>query len=284
MTLVLKIEEHFNQKTLLLNSLFLLEMQNWIELLSEFKQKQIPVAFITVTKCLGSTPCVVGSRMLVTENKDIHGTIGGGKLEFKAIDEAIVALKENRIIESTYTLGPEFEQCCGGKVEFIIEPMNQSPELFLFGAGHIGVEICKLLVDTPFKVTLIDSRDDWFSNLELDSSVTTHQANETDFKSFKDAVKWGPNCYVLVLTHNHAIDFDLITMALQNETKFLGLIGSKTKKVRFNTMLIKEMDIPEGMTNVVCPIGLDIGGDTPKEIAISVVAQLLQVHYQSVTK
>jgi len=73
-------------------------------------------------------------------------------------------------------------------------------------------------------------------------------------------------------------------MALQNETKFLGLIGSKTKKVRFNTMLIKEMDIPEGMTNVVCPIGLDIGGDTPKEIAISVVAQLLQVHYQSVTK
>ncbi|WP_458628760.1 xanthine dehydrogenase accessory protein XdhC [Winogradskyella sp. PC D3.3] len=255
-------------------------MQNWIDLLSEFKQKQIPVAFITVTKCLGSTPCVVGARMLVTENKDIHGTIGGGKLEFKAIDEAIVALKENKIIESTYTLGPEFEQCCGGKVEFIIEPMNQSPELFLFGAGHIGVEICKLLVDTPFKVHLIDSRQDWFSNLELDSSVTTHQATETDFKTFKDAVKWGPNCYVLVLTHNHAIDFDLISMALQNETKFLGLIGSKTKKVRFNTMLIKEMDIPEGMTNVVCPIGLDIGGDTPKEIAISVVAQLLQVHYK----
>ena len=259
-------------------------MQNWITLLAEFKKQQIPVAFITVTKCLGSTPCVIGSRMLVTKDKVIHGTIGGGKLEFKAIDEAIMALQENKIIESSYTLGPEFEQCCGGKVEFIIEPMNQLPELFLFGAGHIGVEISKLLVDTPFKVNLIDSREGWFSNLELDESITTHQTTETDFKTFKEVVNWGSNSYVLVLTHNHAIDFDIITMALQNETKFLGLIGSKTKKVRFNNMLINEMDIPEGMTNVVCPIGLDIGGDTPKEIAISVVAQLLQVHYLSVNK
>ena len=68
-------------------------------------------------------------------------------------------------------------------------------------------------------------------------------------------------------------------MALKEDTKFLGLIGSKTKKVRFNNMLINEMNIEEGMSNVVCPIGLPIGGDTPKEIAISVVAQLLQIHY-----
>ncbi|MDN3491174.1 xanthine dehydrogenase accessory protein XdhC [Winogradskyella bathintestinalis] len=255
-------------------------MNNWIELLSEFKAKQKPVALITIIKCFGSAPCVVGSRMIVTKAKEIYGTIGGGKLEFLAIDEAVVAINENRIIESSYTLGPEFEQCCGGKVEFIIEHMNQSPELFLFGAGHIGVEISKLLVDTPFQVNLIDSRDDWFFNLDLDKSISTHQTSETDFKTFKDVVNWGSNCYVLVLTHNHAIDFDIIAMALHNETKFLGLIGSKTKKVRFNNMLIKDLDIKEGMSNVVCPIGLDLGGSTPKEIAISVVAQLLQVHYQ----
>lgn len=259
-------------------------MTNWIELLSEFKKTQQPVALVTVTKCLGSTPCVIGSRMIITENNEFHGTIGGGKLEFLATKEAMTALRGNRIIESSYTLGPEFEQCCGGKVEFMIEPMNQSPELFLFGAGHIGVEIAKLLIDTPFKVTLIDSRDDWFSNLELNSIITTKQVTETDFKTFTSAVKWGTNCYVLVLTHNHAIDFDIISMALKRDTKFLGLIGSKTKKVRFNNMLIKDMNISEGMTNVVCPIGLDIGGDTPKEIAISVVAQLLQVHYQIAIK
>ena len=259
-------------------------MKNWIELLSEFKSKRQPVALVTVTKCSGSSPCVVSSRMIVREDKSIHGTIGGGKLEFKAIAEAITALKENRIIESSYTLGPEFEQCCGGKVEFIIEPMNQSPELFLFGAGHIGTEIAKLLVGTPFKVKLIDSRENWFSETILDESVVKCQVKANDFKTFRDAVTWGKNCYVLVLTHNHAIDFDIVAMALENETKYLGLIGSKTKKVRFHNMLISAMNIEEGMNNVICPIGLPIGGDTPKEIAISVVAQLLQVHYQPIAK
>jgi len=254
-------------------------MLNWIEILKEYKEKRQPVALVTVTKCLGSTPCFVGSRMIVTQDKKTHGTIGGGKLEFKAIDEAFTSLKENKIIESNYTLGPEFEQCCGGKVEFIIEPMNQSPELFLFGAGHIGIEICNLLVNTPFQVRLIDSRKDWFSDINLDESIQLCPVKETDFKTFNDIVNWGNNCYLLVLTHDHGIDFNIIAMALQNETKYLGLIGSKTKRVRFNNMLIKEVNIKEGMDNVVCPIGIETGGDTPKEIAISVVAQLLQVHY-----
>jgi xanthine dehydrogenase accessory factor len=256
-------------------------MTNWIELLNDFTTKRESIALVTVTKCLGSTPCTVGSRMIVTKKKDIYGTVGGGKLEFLAIDEAIIAINENRIIELSYTLGPEFEQCCGGKVELIIEPMNQSPELFLFGAGHIGVEICQLLKDTPFQVNLIDSRDGWLSNLEIEDHVRKCAVNQNDFKSFKDVVDWGNNCYVLVMTHDHKIDFDIIAMALQNATKFLGLIGSKTKRVRFHNMLVNELSIKEGMTNVVCPIGLDIGGNSPKEIAISVVAQLLQEHYNS---
>ena len=106
------------------------------------------------------------------------------------------------------------------------------------------------------------------------------QVKQNDFKTYRDIVKWGKNCYVLVLTHDHSIDFEIIAMVLQNETKLLGLIGSKTKRVRFNNMLIKEMNIEEGMSNVVCPIGLQVGGDTPKEIAISVAAQLLEVHYK----
>ena len=255
-------------------------MLNWIELLNDFKKKGEAIALVTVTKCLGSTPCRVSSRMIVTKENDIFGTIGGGKLEFLAIDEAIIAINKNKIKELSYTLGPEFEQCCGGKVELIIEPMNQSPELFLFGAGHIGVEICRLLKDTPFQVCLIDSRKDWLSNLDLDKNVTSCAVDINDFKTFKDAVRWGTNCYVLVLTHDHTIDFDIIALALRNETKFLGLIGSKTKRVRFNNMLVNELSIKEGMTNVVCPIGLDIGGNSPKEIAISVVAQLLQEHYK----
>ena len=254
-------------------------MTNWIEILHDFKQNRQAVALVMVTKCLGSAPCKVGSRMIVTTAKDIYGTIGGGKLEFQVIDEAILAIEKNTIVEKTYTLGPEFEQCCGGKVELIIEPMNQSPELFIFGAGHIGVELCQLMINTPFSVHLIDSRENWFSSITLHKEINTCTVSEKDFATFTNAVHWGKNCYVLVMTHDHGIDFDIIAAAIPKETKYLGLIGSKTKKVRFNNMLINEMSIDEGMTNVVCPIGLETGGNTPKEIAISIAAQLLQIHY-----
>jgi len=253
-------------------------MLNWIEKILEFKERKEEVALVTVTKCVGSSPCVVGSRMIVTKEKEIFGTVGGGKLEYQVIDDAIEALKSCEILERDYTLGPEFRQCCGGKVELIIEPMNQSPELYIFGAGHIGVELCKVVADTPFKVHLIDSRADWFTDMDLDPNIRVHEVDEGDMKTFEDAVSWGNNCYVLVLTHFHRIDFSVIAMALKKETKYLGLIGSKTKKVRFNNMLIKEMGISEGISNVVCPIGSETG-DTPREIAIGVIAQLLQVHY-----
>ncbi len=259
-------------------------MFDWINILNEYKQKYEPLALVTVTKVLGSAPCVVGSRMIVLTTDKVHGTVGGGKMEFQVIDKALEILNNNKIEVVTYTLGPEYEQCCGGKVEILIEPMNKLPELFLFGAGHIGVEISNLLVGTPFQVNLIDSRKDWFINLELDAAINICEVQVEDFKTFSDVVRWGDNCYVLVLTHDHTIDFDIIAMAIPKKTKYLGLIGSKTKAVRFNNMLINEMAIAEGMKNVVCPIGLKIGGSTPKEIAISVVAELLQVHYSSTNK
>jgi xanthine dehydrogenase accessory factor len=251
-------------------------MNNWIELLHDFKLKKKPVALVTVTKVLGSAPCKVGSKMIVTKQKEIFGTIGGGKLEFQVIDEAETAIKENRIKEFTYTLGPEFEQCCGGKVELIIEPMNESPELYLFGAGHIGIELCNVLTDTPFNITLLDVRENWQETITIDKTI---QFSNIDFDLYKQSIQWGPNCYVVIMTHDHKLDFEITALALHSETKYIGLIGSKTKKNKFNNLLKKELNFEAGISPVHCPVGLDIGGNTPKEIAISVAAELLKVHY-----
>ena len=251
-------------------------MNNWIELLHDFKSKKKPVALVTVTKILGSAPCRVASKMIVTLEKEIYGTIGGGKLEFQVIDEAVRAIQENKIIESTYTLGPEFEQCCGGKVELIIEPMNQSPELYLFGAGHIGVAICNVLKDTPFAITLLDTRENWRGTIEIDQTVTY---NASPFDLYKQTINWGPNCYVVILTHDHKLDFEITALALHQPTKYIGLIGSKTKKNKFNNLLINELNFEAGISPVHCPIGLDLGGNSPKEIAISIGSELLKVYY-----
>lgn len=251
-------------------------MNNWIELLQDFKRKKRPVALVTVSKILGSAPCKVASKMIVTKQKEIFGTIGGGKLEFQVIDEAIIAIKENKIKELSYTLGPEFEQCCGGKVELIIEPMNQSPELYLFGAGHIGVALCEILKDTPFNITLLDIRKNWRATFEIDKNITY---NDIAFDLYKQTINWGPNCYMAVMTHDHKLDFEIIALALHSETKYIGLIGSKTKKNKFNNLLKKELNFEAGISPVHCPIGLDIGGSTPKEIAISIAAELLKEYY-----
>lgn len=253
-------------------------MNNWIELLQNFKIKKQPIALVTVTKVLGSAPCKVASKMIVTQQKEIFGTIGGGKLEFQVIDEAINAIYKNKIKEFSYTLGPEFEQCCGGKVELIIEPMNQTPELYIFGAGHIGVEICDVLKNTPFNITLLDVRENWKETLSIDKSITFCNVN---FDLYKQTIHWGPNCYIVILTHDHKLDFEITALALHQKTKYIGLIGSKTKKNKFNNMLKNELNFEAGISAVHCPIGLDLGGNSPKEIAISVAAELLKVYYEN---
>ena len=253
-------------------------MNNWLEILQDFKLKKQPVALVTVTKVLGSAPCKVASKMIVTKQKEIFGTIGGGKLEFQVIDEAEIAINENKIKEFSYTLGPEFEQCCGGKVELIIEPMNQTPELYLFGAGHIGVEICTILKDTPFNITLLDTRKNWRNTIDIDKSITYV---DIDFDLYKQHINWGSNCYVVIMTHDHKLDFEITALALHSETNYIGLIGSKTKKNKFNNMLRNELNFEAGISSVHCPIGLNIGGHTPKEIAISVAAELLKEYYET---
>lgn len=251
-------------------------MNNWIELLQQFKERNEQVALVIVTKVLGSAPCKVGSKMLVTTDKRIFGTIGGGKLEYQIIEEAAKAIIDQEIKEFSYTLGPEFEQCCGGRVELIIEPMNQLPDLYLCGAGHIGVELCKILKDTPFNIHLLDVRKDWESSLDLDPQINFINA---DFDLYKQRIRWGPNCYIAIMTHDHKLDFEITALALHSETRYIGLIGSKTKKNKFNNMLRNELNFEKGIAPVHCPIGLDLGGGTPKEIAISIAAELLKEHY-----
>ena len=256
---------------------FPLSMNDWITLLHTFKTSKTPVALVTVTQVLGSAPCKIGSKMIVTHQKEIFGTIGGGKLEFHIITQAQKAIQENQIQSTTYTLGPEFEQCCGGKVTLLIEPMNQNPELYLFGAGHIGVALCEVLANTPFQITLLDTREQWESNLSLPSSVTY---SAVPFDLYKSTVHWGPNCYAIIVTHDHKLDFEITALCLAESTKFIGLIGSKTKRNKFHHMLRDELGFESGMNPVHCPVGLDLGGHTPKEIAISIAAQLLQVCYE----
>jgi xanthine dehydrogenase accessory factor len=154
--------------------------------------------------------------------------------------------------------------------------MNQSPELYLFGAGHIGIALCAVLKDTPFNITLLDTRKNWETTIEIDKTVSY---SNIDFDHYKQTVNWGDLCYVVIMTHDHKLDFEITALAVDSKTKYIGLIGSKTKKNKFNNLLINELGFKEGIKVVHCPVGLDLGGTNPKEIAISVASELLKVYY-----
>ena len=251
-------------------------MWNWIEKLSELQKEEYPFALISVIKCLGSSPCKEGAKMIVREDGEFWGTVGGGRLEFMLLDFAADAIKKGTFQRHEVTLGPELNQCCGGVVELTIEVMNKEPVLYLFGAGHIGQELCKVLEGTKFKVVLIDEREAWFDKLETPFSGTYI----SDINALLDTDKPREGMdYALIMTHSHTLDYDLLEKLIPRKLKFLGLIGSKSKRQRFHNQLIRE-GISEGMNQVKCPIGLDIGGTSPKEIAISAAAGLMKIHYE----
>lgn len=252
-------------------------MWNWISKLEELRTKGEPVVAVTVTQCTGSTPREPGAKMLVLANGEFFGTIGGGHLEELALADAKKCLEEGVSQSIRYPLGAKTGQCCGGAVELFFESINTGPRLYLFGAGHVGQAVCKTLAGTPFAVHVIDEREEWINSRELPAGVIRHNCEWDDF--VKDAQWSADNTYVAVMTHRHDTDQDIVEALVDRPTKYLGLIGSNSKWERFKQRLTARGMSVERLERVRCPLGLDIGGKAPQEVAISLAAQLLKVYY-----
>ncbi|MBC7698979.1 xanthine dehydrogenase accessory protein XdhC [Aquabacterium sp.] len=257
---------------------------------------------ISVDEIKGSTPRGTGTRMLVSTDQ-VDGTIGGGHLEWQAIDLARHALQENTQPTApwtrTFALGPTLGQCCGGVVTLRFAPLNEATlanwalppprfHLELHGAGHVGQAIVRLLVDLDCTVRWIDERAEDASlpnaeqpglpTLEMLASLPPHiqwMATEAAEHEVHDAPTKA--CH-LVLTHRHDLDLRIIDAVLRRgDFRFAGLIGSQTKRAKFLHRLAEQGITPETLARLTCPIGLPgVIGKEPAVIAIAVLAQLLQ--------
>lgn len=255
-------------------------MWNWIPILEQHRKQGQPLALVTVTRCTGSTPRETGAKMLVLPSGKFQGTIGGGHLEELALRDAAKAIEQNLSQTIQYPLGAKTGQCCGGVVELLIEVMNAGPHLYLFGAGHVGQAVSQTLRGTPFTVHLIDEREEWVMSQALSEEVVRHHAEWDDFV---DGANWDASkTYVAVMTHRHDLDQDIIEFmigAKAPDVRYVGLIGSRAKWERFKQRLTLKGLSEEQLARVKCPIGLDVGGKAPQEVAISVAGELLKIHY-----
>ena len=254
-------------------------MWNWIGKLEEIRSTGQPAVLVTVVHTEGSAPREPGAKMLVLEDGQFFGTIGGGRLEKLALDDAKDCLNGGPSVRTVrYPLAAKAGQCCGGSMELLMEAIGKTPNLYLYGAGHVGQAVCKTLVGTPFQVHVVDTRPEWIGSKDLPQEVVRH---EKDWEDFNDDAIWdGQNTYVAIMTHQHDLDQEILADVLKRQTRYLGLIGSTAKWKRFTQRLQAQGVTQEDLKQVHCPIGTPLGGGkAPQEVAISVATQLLQEFY-----
>ena len=253
-------------------------MSGWLTALARLAEAGDEAVLVTVIAVKGSTPREAGAKMVVTRDR-IYDTVGGGHLELKAIALARALLGQRPLPTAPavhrFPLGPSLGQCCGGEATLLLEPIEPPAfHIALFGAGHVGKALVKLLGDVPCRVTWIDPRDHIFPET-IPGNVTVTVSDEPEAEI--GTVPAGS--FVLVMTHSHPLDQRILAAALKrDDLRYVGLIGSATKRVRFMRRL-KTVGLGDAqLARLTCPIGIaGAGGKHPAEIAIAVAAQLLQV-------
>jgi xanthine dehydrogenase accessory factor len=258
-------------------------MNQWAKIIAAVEAHGT-AALVTVTNAQGSTPREQGAWMVVT-TQGYHGSIGGGTLEWHAMAEAQALLGK----PATYTtirknLGPDLGQCCGGRVDLRIESFDRAslPQLrsnaanhkdelqhiHLWGAGHVGRALVMALAPLPFRITWWDARANAFPTA-VPQNVTCCFGVPSDMED---------NAFVLVMSHSHALDFEIIDYALRNPSfSFVGLIGSQTKRARFLKRLREAGHDASSISRLTCPIGAsNVKSKLPAAIAANVAVQLLE--------
>lgn len=253
-------------------------MTTFFEALNELAESGQPFAAVTVVDTLGSTPQDRGSKMLVTESGRYFGTVGGGKIEARAIEEALGMLRDDAAPKTRFhqwSLEKDIGMTCGGIVRVYFEVFNVTRwNIVVFGAGHVAAALVDVLEKLDCRITCIDPRPEWLERLP--PSPKLRRVQTADMPA--EVAKIPEGAFVLLMTMGHTTDRPILIEILRTRKfPYLGVIGSNAKAKRLRQDIL-DAGLGEEMTKAFfCPVGLQIGSNHPHEIAISVAAQLLQV-------
>jgi xanthine dehydrogenase accessory factor len=250
---------------------------SWISALADLQQQGQPCVLVTIIEERGSTPRNAGSKMVVTTDR-IFETIGGGHLEYKAMElarEMLQSRSQDTRLER-FSLGASLGQCCGGATVLLFEPMGQpQAQIAVFGAGHVGRALVPLLASLPCKVRWIDSREN-----EFPEQIPAGAEKIVNEEVVDEVENMPPGSYYIVMTHNHQLDLELTAAILKRgDFAYYGLIGSQTKRVKFEHRL-RERGFDEAlMARMRCPMGLaEVKGKLPIEIAVSIAGEVIATY------
>ncbi|KJL47855.1 XdhC and CoxI family protein [Microbacterium hydrocarbonoxydans] len=261
---------------------------DWLDALQELRTRRIPAVIVTLATVRGHAPRNGGAKMVVSPDS-VFGTVGGGNLEQTAIEKARRMLSdgaaEPELLAMTLSDKAVTEygvQCCGGEVTLMLEPIRVVPTVAVFGLGHVGLELARILARHELELHLIDSRQEMVSSERVggafaDAVARVHITHAPVPESALSPLPAGS--HVLVMTHDHVEDLAVVDMALRTPgLGSIGLIGSASKWARFRKKLVELGQTEADLERVTTPIGVpEVSGKQPAAIAVSVAARMLQL-------
>lgn len=231
-------------------------------------------ALATIVECRGSSPQKQGAKMLVRDDGTIMGTLGGGCIEAEVIQHALMAMQDGKPRTSPFELTERNGGLvCGGSLLVYIEPVLVDPRLVILGAGHVGKALSRLAAFSGFHVTVADDRPE-FAN--RDTIPDAHEIVVGDFSTVFPNAPVDPATFIVIATRGHNHDLDAVQAALKTDAGYIGLLGSRRKKGLLMNALRDAGFLPEDIGRIIIPVGLPIDSVTPEEIAVSIMAQIIQ--------
>lgn len=233
-----------------------------------------PFCLATVIAHEGSAPRKTGAKMLFRSDGSMLGTVGGGRVETETMQAArqVLAGGAPRTVE--FVLNEENGFACGGRMSVFVESSGRRPLLVLFGAGHVGRAVTRLAHGCGFRVTVVDDRPECTVQELLPGAERIICSGAGD--AFRD-LSLGKESFVVIATPDYVSDFAAVRGCLGSDAGFIGLLGSRRKREALLTTLEQEGFDAAQRGRIVTPVGLDIGAESPEEIAVSIVGQLIAV-------
>jgi len=235
-------------------------------------------AVATIVNVRGSIPSFETAKMLVRDDGSIAGTIGGGCVEAEVWQAAREVMESEKPRSLTFNLNqnPKYDTglVCGGTLDVFIEPVLPPASLFIFGGGHVSLNLYEVARRAGFDVTVIDDREAYANRERFPQA---REVIAEDFEKAMSRLTPGESSYIVIVTRGHRDDMRVLRWAVQSQARYVGMIGSKRKTITIFRELVKEGIAEHLFERVHAPVGLDIGAITPEEIAVAITAELIAI-------
>jgi xanthine dehydrogenase accessory factor len=244
-----------------------------LDVMHELRVAGVPFVVATVIETQGSTPRKVGAKMVVAADGRTFGTVGGGAVEGKVIERSRALLDAPVLARLRWELASSEagSMVCGGVMELLLEPFLTRPRAYIFGAGHVGRALNRVLGELRFDVTVVDDREALLDTDRLAGARLVHAHPREAAVS----LELPPSAFAVIVTRAHTQDLETLRALVGRELRYLGVMSSRKKKLEMFERLEGEGVSGAALARVHIPIGLDIGAETPEEIAVAVAAEMV---------